>query len=207
MISQAYACTRDAACFPITQGVFIAVAGPSGSGKDSILSYAREHLGPLQGRVVFARRVITRPEKPDAEEHDSLSQAQFEKEKAAGHFAISWRANRLHYGLRSELDDEMRAGRVVVANVSRAAIPEIQKRYAQVFPVMVTAPRELLAERLSLRGRETKEEVGARLDRGERGELSVPDALVIDNSGPLTVAGERFLQILNKAAAATGSRV
>lgn len=51
----------DEAGYPIKQGVFVAVAGPSGSGKDSLIAYARDRLGHLHNDIVFARRAITRP--------------------------------------------------------------------------------------------------------------------------------------------------
>lgn len=191
----------DEAGFPIKQGVFVAVAGPSGSGKDSLIAYARDRLGHLRNDVVFARRVITRPAVPGTEEHDTLSEADFESARAADRFALSWRANGLSYGLPVSLDDAMRAGRVVVANVSRAVIPQLSERYAQVMPVIVIAPRNVLARRLSSRGRETMEEVLARLERSEAGMIPVPGAIVIDNSGSLEIAGNRFLEALRKATA------
>jgi len=201
MISASIERAQDEAPFPIRQGVFVAVAGPSGGGKDSVMTYARERLGSLEADVIFARRIITRPMEPGSEEHDTLDEAAFQREKDASRFALSWCANGLNYALPATLDDEMRHGRVVVANVSRAVVPDLKARYAHVQPVLVTAPREVLAERLARRGRETREEVLARLTRSTASDLAVPDALVIDNSGPLGEAGERFLEVLRKAAA------
>ncbi|WP_163272479.1 phosphonate metabolism protein/1,5-bisphosphokinase (PRPP-forming) PhnN [Chelativorans alearense] len=187
--------------FPVRQGVFVAVAGPSGAGKDSVMDYARQRLGPLAGEIVFARRIITRPMDAGGEDHDTLDETAFERARAAGRFALSWRANGLSYALPAEIDGTMRSGGVAVANVSRAVIPALEERYAHVLPVIVTAPPEVLADRLSRRGRETREEVLARLARGADSELKVEDATVIDNSGPLEAAGERFLTVLRKAAA------
>jgi ribose 1,5-bisphosphokinase len=201
MFSASIERAQNEAPFPIRQGVFVAVAGPSGGGKDSVMAYARERLGNLAGEIVFARRIITRPFAPGGEEHDTRDVPTFEREEAADAFALSWRANGLCYALPAALDEEMRSGGVVVANVSRAIIPALGERYAHIFPVIVTAPRGVLAERLSRRGRETRDEVLSRLARSEAGELDVPGALVIDNSGPLEQAGERFLEALRKAAA------
>lgn len=187
--------------FPIRYGVFVAVVGPSGGGKDSVINYARKRLGKHAGDIVFARRVITRPMEPSSEAHDTVDEAEFERQRAAGRFALSWRANGLCYGLPVSLDEEMQVGRVVVANGSRSVIPELRERYAHVLPVVITAPPELLAQRLARRGRETEDEILARLSRGTASELAVRDALVIDNSGPLEEAGERFLEALRKAAA------
>jgi ribose 1,5-bisphosphokinase len=201
MFSASLERAQNEAPFPIRSGVFVAVAGPSGGGKDSVMAYARERLGNLAGDAVFARRIITRPMEPGSEEHDTLDEAAFEREKIAGNFALSWQANGLSYALPASLDEAMREGHVIVANVSRAVIPDLRLRYAHVSPVIVTATREVLAERLARRGRETREEVLARLDRATAGELAVPEAIVIDNSGPLEEAGERFLEVLRKAAA------
>jgi ribose 1,5-bisphosphokinase len=46
--------------FPIRNGVFVAVVGPSGAGKDMVIGYAAERLSACEG-VDFVRRVITRP--------------------------------------------------------------------------------------------------------------------------------------------------
>ncbi|KFB08321.1 phosphonate metabolism protein/1,5-bisphosphokinase (PRPP-forming) PhnN [Nitratireductor basaltis] len=201
MISASMERARAETPFPIRQGVFVAVAGPSGAGKDSVMQYARERLGALAGDVVFARRVITRPMEADSEEHDSLEVEAFERAERDGCFAASWRANGLCYGLPAELDDIARAGQVVVANASRAVIPALGERYVNFQPVIITAPREVLADRLAARGRESRAELLQRLERAHSSELQVPQALVIDNSGPLEQAGEKFLAVLRRAAA------
>ena len=183
------------------EGVFVAVAGPSGSGKDSVLNYARARLGPLAERIVFARRIITRAELAGSEAHDTLTAQAFEQALRAGHFALSWDANGLRYALPASLDEDMRRGRVVVANVSRAAILPLRERYAHVVPVIVTAPRAVLAERLAARGRESRMEVEARLVRAASADCTIPGAHVIDNAGALEIAGERFLALLREACA------
>ena len=201
MTALAHKQVSDIEAFPIRQGVFVAVAGPSGGGKDSVMDYARRHLGTLEGSITFARRIVTRPAEAGGEDHDTLDEARFARERAAGRFALSWRANGLGYALPASLDAVMREGGVVVANVSRGAMPRIAERYANVRPVIITAPREILAERLVRRGRESRKQVLARLARAGDAELVVEGAIEIDNSGPLEIAGERFLDILRRAAA------
>ena len=185
----------------IGNGVVVAVVGPSGAGKDSVMNYARERMGKLASDVTFMRRVITRPDDGDTEDHDSVDEQSFAKMAANGEFAAYWRANGLSYGLRTSMDDVVRAGGVVVANVSRTAIPALKDRYAHVLPVVVTAPAAILAERLKARGRESHDEVLSRLERAEARELAVDDAVTIVNGGELAVAGEAFLATLRKASA------
>lgn len=187
--------------FPIRHGVFVAVAGPSGAGKDSVMDYARQRLGPQDSDVVFVRRIITRVMDGAGEEHDCLTDGAFDAARAEGRFAVSWEANGLKYGLPLSVDTVVRDGHVAVANVSRSVIPALRERYGNVIAVIVTAERGVLAERLSRRGRETREEVLERLERADAKELAVRDATVIDNSGALEDAGERFQDILRRAAA------
>ena len=66
------------AAFPVRNGVFIAVVGPSGAGKDTIIDYAREKLRD-EGGVEFVRRVITRPSDAASEDHDTLADAAFDE--------------------------------------------------------------------------------------------------------------------------------
>ncbi|MCR4267483.1 phosphonate metabolism protein/1,5-bisphosphokinase (PRPP-forming) PhnN [Nitratireductor sp. ZSWI3] len=187
--------------FPIRHGVFIAVAGPSGAGKDSVMEYARQRLGPADSDVVFVRRTITRAKDGAGEDHDCLTDAAFEKAKAEGRFAVSWEANGLKYALPGSVDAAVREGHVAVANVSRSVIPALRERYGNVIAVVITAERDVLADRLSRRGRETRTEVLERLERADAKELAVADATVIDNSGALQEAGERFQAVLRRAIA------
>lgn len=129
----------------IGSGVVVAVVGPSGAGKDPVMNFARGRLGALADEVIFMRRVITRPTDGDTEDHDGVDEETFNRLKDEGAFAASWRANGLSYGLRANMDDTVRAGGVVVANVSRAAIPALRERYAHVLPVIVTAPAAVLS--------------------------------------------------------------
>ena len=186
------------AAFPLRSGVFIAVVGPSGAGKDTIIDYARERLH--DSGVEFVRRVITRPSDAGSEDHDTLVDAAFEEAEQQGAFALSWPAHGLKYGLPASVDRTIADGRVAIANLSRGALPALRQRYANVAVVEITARHDILAERLSARGRESRGEVLARLARTapvDRG----ADVITIDNSGARDEAGERFLEIVRKAIA------
>lgn len=192
--------------FPIQNGVFVAVAGPSGAGKDTLIDYARRRLAKVGEDIVFVRRIITRPASSPGENHDALDDAAFEDAREAGRFSVWWKANGLKYALPAAVDDALRAGRVAVANVSRAAIPLLRERYSNVVAIIVTAPPHLRAERLAARGRETREEVLARLARATDGKLAVDGALVIENAGPAEEAGERLVSEISRALARARAR-
>lgn len=185
--------------FPLRNGVFIAVVGPSGAGKDTIIDYAREKLHDDSG-VEFVRRVITRPSDAGSEDHDTLADAAFDEAEKQGAFALSWPAHGLKYGLPASVDGTIADGRVAIANLSRGALAALRQRYANVAVVEITARPDILAERLSARGRESRGEVLARLARIAPVDRSA-DVITIDNSGAREEAGERFLEIVRKAIA------
>jgi ribose 1,5-bisphosphokinase len=179
-------------------GTFVAVVGPSGAGKDSLIAYARERLPPE--RFTFVRRVITRPPDGGSEDHDSMDAASFAQAERNGAFALSWEAHGLRYGLPGTVEDHVAAGKVVVANLSRAVLPELFARFPSALVVSVTADANVIASRLARRGRETPESIQRRLERRVRERL--PGSTVeIDNSGALAAAGNRFVGLLEDVAA------
>lgn len=172
-------------------GIFVAIVGPSGAGKDSVMSYARARISP---DIVFVRRVITRPADAGSEDHDSLPLDAFQSAEASGAFAVSWGAHGLHYGLPVALETDLDAGKVVVANLSRAAIPRLRARYGDVVVVEITARPDVIAARLAGRGRESGEAIAQRMSR--KPAALPPDTITIDNSGSLETAGEQLLHLL-----------
>jgi ribose 1,5-bisphosphokinase len=201
MVSALIERTLDDRRFPIRNGVFVAVVGPSGAGKDTLIAYAYEKLGVDAG-ADFVRRVITRPCDASSEDHDSLDEAAFAEAEAGGVFAVSWGAHGLFYGLPASVDETIEAGRVAVANVSRAVIPQLAGRYANVVVAEITASPEILAERLSARGRESREDVLARLTRtAARVDAVAANVVRIDNSATREEAGERLVSAIRRAVA------
>jgi ribose 1,5-bisphosphokinase len=161
----------------IGPGALVVVVGPSGAGKDTLLALAHELYADTDA-IVFPRRVVTRPSSA-AEDHDSVSTAEFETISSAGGFAISWHAHGLSYGIPVAIDDAIRVGRTVVCNVSRGCVSKLHDRYQNCAVVLVTAPREILAARLAQRDR--SEDRAERLDRPPP---AMPAAtLTIENTG------------------------
>ncbi|WP_183190289.1 phosphonate metabolism protein/1,5-bisphosphokinase (PRPP-forming) PhnN [Ancylobacter tetraedralis] len=173
-------------------GVLVLVVGPSGAGKDTLIGHARERLA-ARTDIRFARRRITRA--ADAtENHIALDEDAFAAGVAAGRFPLHWRANGLCYALGEEVAEDLAAGRIVVANGSRAAVPEARERFLHVKLVHVTAPPEVLAARITARGREGEVALAQRLARepvldGE------PDLRILNVGAPFE-AGERLAAFL-----------
>lgn len=176
-------------------GRMVAVVGASGVGKDTVLSFARKALSG-EPRIHFVRRVITRNADPGSEDHDSLSDAAFQVAEAQGAFAATWQAHGLSYGIPVAVDAWLRDGDIAVLNGSRAAIATLAARYAGLVVVEITATRDVLAQRLAARGRESADEVRARLERRVAPRPDGVRNVGIDNSGPIEKAGEGLVALL-----------
>lgn len=171
-------------------GVFIAVVGPSGAGKDSLIrGVAQRTQGDRE--IVIVRRVVTRPS--DAhEDHEPMTKEAFAAAERAGLFALAWDAHGLRYGVPASVDAEIARGAIAICNLSRAAVGVARGRYALTRVALVTASDETLAARLAMRGRETPDVLRARLQRaGELASATTPD-LTIVNDGPLSEAVAAF---------------
>ena len=177
-------------------GIFVGVMGPSGAGKDTLIDLAR---AALAGRpdVVFVRRVVTRPS-DGSEDHLSTPPEAFVRAAALGAFALSWHAHGHDYGLPVELDGDIRAGRVVVANISRDVTVLARARYQNARLVHVTAPPDVLAARRAARHRasEAMEEGASRIERvAVQVGLGAQDIEII-NGGPRETAAEQLVEFL-----------
>lgn len=167
------------------KGPVIAVVGPSGVGKDSIM----EALATDDPRLCLMRRVVTRAPEAGGEDYDAVSEDAFSELVQAGHFALHWHAHGLHYGIPLAIEDLRAQGQGVLVNLSRAVLATAQEVFSDLIVLSVTADPEILAERLSKRGREDSAEVQRRLARAGQ---PLPAGLLrlheIDNSGDLGLA-------------------
>ncbi|MEP9353928.1 phosphonate metabolism protein/1,5-bisphosphokinase (PRPP-forming) PhnN [Xanthobacter sp. KR7-65] len=190
--------THDAGGAALGPGTLLLVVGPSGAGKDTLIDIARDRFAG-DDRVLFARRLVTRPS-GTGEAHGTVSEAEFEALKAQGRFPLSWRAHGLSYALGPEVAQEIAAGGVVVANGSRATLPEARRRFARVRVVHVTAPVPVRAQRLATRGRESAADIEERLRRSP--EVDVAPDLVIENVGAPADGGAQLCGFIAEERAA-----
>jgi ribose 1,5-bisphosphokinase len=180
----------------IGPGALVLVVGPSGAGKDTLIAMARASCAD-DARIVFPRRIVTR-EPSSAEDHDSVSPFEFDAASGQGVYAFWWEAHGLKYALAAALDTDLRSGKTVVCNVSRAVVRRLRARYASVTVVMVTAPKEVLLARLAARGREGGGDVAGRVDRAAPEDVA-PD-IVIENIGDPQQGAAQLAAVLREAA-------
>ncbi|WP_136659353.1 phosphonate metabolism protein/1,5-bisphosphokinase (PRPP-forming) PhnN [Nitratireductor sp. XY-223] len=184
---------------PVGGGAFVAVIGPSGAGKDTLMNFARDALAG-RDEVFFVRRVITRPADGATEDHIPATPEVFDEELKQGKFAFHWPAHGLRYGLPIEIDTRIRAGHCAVCNGSRAVLQGLSERYANFVVINITASPDVLARRLALRGRESEDEILGRLARSANLKVNWPGAVIVDNSGDIETAGRALVDAILKAA-------
>jgi ribose 1,5-bisphosphokinase len=180
----------------IGPGALVVVVGPSGAGKDTLLALARALCAPdsqIDPPIVFPRRIVTRPPSA-AEDHDSVTPAQFDAAIGQGAYAFWWEAHGLKYALSAAIDTELRSGKTVVCNVSRAVVRRLRERYDSVTVVLVTAPKEVLLARLAARGREGEGDMAGRIERAAIDDLA-PD-IVIENIGDPHDGARQLAEVL-----------
>jgi ribose 1,5-bisphosphokinase len=185
-------------------GIMIAVVGPSGAGKDSLINLARTHYRN-DPRIGFVQRIITRPADGATEDHVPVSLKDFDAFEREGRFAVTWGAHGLRYGIPAATLDEIATGKALIANGSRAALERFCEVYSAFAVLEITARPEVIATRLAQRGRESAREIEQRLAR-DTGDWR-PDCphVQVDNSGTLEEAAQRLYAAIEALATARSS--
>jgi len=180
----------------IGPGHLVLVVGPSGVGKDTLISHVRAAMRD-DNRVCIPRRVITRAS-DGAEDHDTVSDAGFDQALANGGFTLWWAAHGHKYGIPAAGGDAIRAGRTVVCNVSRTVVTSARDRFSRVTVVLVTAPVEVLRERLAARERASDGDLARRIARSEAISADIDADVVITNVGALESAAAQLLEVVKR---------
>ena len=182
----------------VQRGHLILVVGPSGGGKDALLCEAKRRLSD-ESRIAFVQRVITRAVTGTGEAHEEATADDFERDRRAGRFGLSWFAHGLGYGIPSDKFDVLEHGASLVANASRTIIEEARQSYDPTRVILVTACDETLRTRLQSRGRETEAQINSRLARAAKFQPSGDDVVELENEGSLLSSAESFVSLLKES--------
>jgi ribose 1,5-bisphosphokinase len=129
------------------------------------------------------------------EDNEQASSEGFRQGLARNEFAIHWEAHGHCNALPRAIDEDIRAGRTVVANVSRTVVDVMRRTYADVTVVSITAPPEILAERLVARARNSDGQIERRLSRTVDDAVVAPDVMIV-NVGSVTDRTREFVRII-----------
>ena len=193
-------------------GWFVAIVGPSGAGKDTIINAVHQAL-KNNPEFLFVRRTITRKAGINSfNDHDDTSQnignednigvslEQFLELSEKASFSLQWFAHGIHYALPIGIVDEVHKGKIVIANVSRTELEHAKELFGKVFVIEINAPIGILKERLISRKREKITDIEERLERANI-PIHLPKGAkycYIDNSGNINSAVDKVLSILQK---------
>ncbi len=177
----------------IGPGRLVLVVGPSGAGKDTLIGLARAACAD-DGNIVFPRRVVTR-EASSSEDNEQVTLEAFRRAQAQGEFAMHWEAHGHCYALPRAIDDDIRAARTVVVNISRTVVEAMRRAYAGVAVVSITAPPEILAERLAARARGSDGRVADRLSRAVDDAAATPDVTIM-NVGSAEAHARKLVEVI-----------
>lgn len=173
------------------------VIGASGSGKDSLMAYARNNLAN-EVQVVFAHRYITRAADAGGENHIALTPEEFESRRKAGLLAMHWQSHGYAYGIGIEVNQWLAKGITVVVNGSREYLETAAQHYPELLPVWVEVSPEVLRARLQARGRESAAEIDKRLHRAHQHQSLGRRGDIIRNDGELRVAGDALVELMRR---------
>lgn len=165
----------------MTPGRLIAVVGPSGVGKDSVM----RGLAQAMPRLHLVQRTITRAPDLGGENYVPVSVSQFQKMAENGSFALHWGAHGLYYGIPRTVRDEIALGTDCLANFSRSALLAGAEAFPSLVVLSITAKADTLAARLTARGRETEAEIEQRLAEAQKALPDGLDVITLSNDGPL----------------------
>lgn len=188
----------------------MAIVGPSGAGKDTIMNAVHEVL-KNNPEFLFVRRIITRKAGINSfndqdetsqnignEDNIGVSLEKFFELSQKASFSLQWFAHGIHYGLPMGIVDEVHKGKIVIANVSRAELEHAKELFGKVYVIEINAPIGILKERLLGRKREKITDIEERLKRANI-PIQLPEGskyCYIDNSGNVKSAVDKMLSIL-----------
>ncbi len=173
-------------------GIFFAVVGASGVGKDAILAASKPRL-EVTGNYYFPTRFITRRTDAGAEDHNSISNVDFVQAVREDRFSLWWMAHEMHYALPDTVFEKLRIGQHVIANISRRSVRDAIQKFNRVEVINIVASPETIHKRLIARGRESEAEIMVRQLREIEPEWAKGVRVTtISNDGPLGEASDNF---------------
>lgn len=179
--------------------LLVVLSGPSGVGKDAVLSAMREQSHPLHYTVTMTTRP-QRPKERDGIDYHFATQETFQSMLEKGEF-LEW-ANVYgnFYGVpRSQIREALQAGRDVVIKADVQGAKTIKEVVPEVVSIFL-APPSLgeLADRLVQRKTETLKDLTLRLETARQEMLCLPkfDYVVVNASDRLDEAASRILSII-----------
>ena len=181
----------------MNKGNVFVISGPSGSGKDTILT----EVFKKREDIFFSISSITRDMRPgevqDGKYH-FISKAEFEKGLENGEYLEYNKYLENYYGTpKTPVEEHINAGDDVVIEVDVNGAKAIKEKLPEAVLIFIMPPSfEVLLNRLSRRGTETSEQIKGRMEAALK-EIAVAnmyDYIVVNDD--LSVAVEDLLAVM-----------
>ena len=150
----------------------------------------------LRAKLHLVRRMITRPANVGGEAFDAVTEQEFAQHVANQTFVLHWQAHGLRYGIPHKQLSCLARGDDALVNLSRGVLKTADRQFDKMIVLSLTAPSSVLVARLQGRGRESAEQILARLARSVFGLPKGLRVLTVDNSRTLDQTIETMLGAL-----------
>ncbi|MCY3802302.1 MAG: guanylate kinase [Chloroflexi bacterium] len=183
------------------QGNLFVITGPSGSGKDEVISILRG-IG-IQFRM--ATTAVTREPRPGERHgvnHYFLTRAEFERWESEGKLLESAEVYGRRYGTpRQEVDGPISSGEDVVLRIDVQGARSVKEKLPEAVLIFIAPPSvEEMRRRLESRATEDKTELDDRLDSltWEMAFSEECDYVVVNETGRQTQAARELGEIIGR---------
>jgi guanylate kinase len=179
--------------------LLVVISGPSGVGKDAVISELRE----THSEIFFAVTATTRPMRPgevEGQDYIFITPGRFEQLLERGEFLEHAEVYGRHYGVpKGPLRDALADGHDAVVKVDVQGAATIRTLAPEAFLVFLAAPSfEELERRLTARKTDSPEQMAIRIRtaREEMEQSTRFDAIIVNETDALTQTVEAIVEVI-----------
>ncbi len=172
-------------------GILFVLSGPSGVGKDAVISRLKSEAYPLHYTVTFTTRAI-RPGEQDGASYHFVSRERFQEMQERGEL-LEWalvHGNQYGTPVR-QVREAIEAGKDVLLKIDVQGAAQVKRRVPEAVFIFLAPPSiEELIHRLKHRSTESEAEMATRIANAyeEMARLCEYDYVVVNNAGGLDEA-------------------
>ena len=159
----------------MAKGVLLIISGPSGSGKGTIVEQLVSELGYCVSISATTRN--PRPNEKDGIHYFFKTKEEFEKMIDNGELLEHAAFCGNYYGTpKKYVEEQLESGKNIILEIEVQGALQVKKKYNDAVLIFTMPPTLTeLRRRLEFRGTETKEVIGARINRAEEELEFLPD--------------------------------